>query len=58
MNEYEYNRMLDDIAWALDDSDQDNVVTAQVIRLPLRAANDNNVEWPLLPFPGGWGASC
>ncbi|PYF05587.1 hypothetical protein BJ122_101332 [Rhodopseudomonas faecalis] len=51
MNEYEYNQMLDDIAWALDDSTQDNMPSAQVIRLPPRAANDNGLEWPLLPFP-------
>ncbi|HEY0329775.1 MAG TPA: hypothetical protein VGC77_11820 [Rhodopseudomonas sp.] len=58
MNEYEYNRMLDDIAWALDDSAQDNVQSATVLRLPLRAANDNDIEWPLLPFPEGWTACC
>lgn len=58
MTEYEYNRMLDDIAWAMEDGGQDNIASAQVIRLPLRAANDNSLEWPLLPFPDGWTASC
>ena len=51
MTEYEYNQMLDDIAWALDESTQDNQPSAKVIQLPLRAANDNGLEWPLLPFP-------
>jgi hypothetical protein len=22
------------------------------------AANDNSMEWPLVPFPDGWSASC
>jgi hypothetical protein len=25
--------------------------------IPL-AANDNGMEWPLVPFPDGWTASC
>ena len=78
MTEYEYDQMLHDVAWAMEDGVQDNVPRssvprpsvsqgdgsqdnasrADVIRLPLRAANDNSVEWPLLPFPGGWSASC
>jgi hypothetical protein len=58
MNDYEYNKMLDDVAWAMDEGFQDNLPTAKVVRMPLRAANDNNLEWPLLPFPDDWNASC
>lgn len=25
---------------------------------PPSAANDNEGEWPLVPFPDGWTASC
>jgi hypothetical protein len=58
MTEYEYNQMLDDVAWAMDDRFQDNLPKATVICMPLRAANDNSLVWPLLPFPDGWNASC
>ncbi|ABD88113.1 hypothetical protein [Rhodopseudomonas palustris] len=58
MNEYEYNRMLDDIAWAMEDNAQDNVPSAAILPMPLRAANDNQIEWPLLPFPEDWTACC
>uniref|UniRef100_Q07N02 Uncharacterized protein n=1 Tax=Rhodopseudomonas palustris (strain BisA53) TaxID=316055 RepID=Q07N02_RHOP5 len=58
MNEYEYNQMLDDVAWAMDEGFQDNLPKAKIVRMPLRAANDNYLEWPMLPFPDGWNASC
>ncbi|UFW45231.1 MULTISPECIES: hypothetical protein [Bradyrhizobium] len=27
------------------------------VEVPLKAANDNHLVWPLLPFPLGWYAS-
>lgn len=31
---------------------------AMALESPPIAANDNSGEWPLLPFPDGWIASC
>lgn len=25
---------------------------------PPKAANDNQLAWPLIPFPQGWNAAC
>ena len=25
---------------------------------PPKAANDNGLAWPLIPFPDGWNAAC
>jgi len=27
-------------------------------KVPPRAANDNQLAWPLIPFPEGWNAAC
>jgi hypothetical protein len=56
MSEAEYNRLLDDVSFALAESDQDNFRSAAVMPMR-RAANDNQIEWPLIPFPFGWQAS-
>lgn len=56
MSEAEYNQLLDVVGMAVADGGQDN--TPRPVITLRRAANDNEVEWTLLPFPSGWNASC
>lgn len=58
MSDAEYDLLLESISDAVAESTQDNVVRPAVVATMRRAANDNSVEWPLLPFPSDWYASC
>ncbi|MGX7742465.1 hypothetical protein [Rhodopseudomonas parapalustris] len=58
MSEAEYNMLLESISDAVAETAQDNIVRPNVVATMRRAANDNSVEWPLLPFPSDWYASC
>ncbi|QLH71569.1 hypothetical protein [Rhodopseudomonas palustris] len=58
MSDAEYDLLLESISDAVAESTQDNVVRPTVVATMRRAANDNSVEWPLLPFPTDWYASC
>ncbi|MFT0874955.1 hypothetical protein KQX62_12990 [Rhodopseudomonas palustris] len=58
MSEAEYDLLLESISDAVAESTQDNVIRPNVVATMRRAANDNSVEWPLLPFPSDWYASC
>ena len=60
MSEAEYDRLLDAVsdAFALV-SEEDSMVTLMpMFRQPPKAANDNQLAWPLIPFPQGWHAAC
>jgi len=60
MSEVEFDRLLDAVRTAVAPAPEDFVVTSPKFfeQQPLCAANDNQIEWGLIPFPEGWNAAC
>ncbi|WP_022719677.1 hypothetical protein [Rhodopseudomonas sp. B29] len=58
MSEAEYNLMLAAVSAAMATGSQDNLPRPGAVRTLRCAANDNQVEWPLLPFPSDWSGAC
>jgi len=59
MSEVEFDRLLDAVRTAIGPAP--HTAFAQLplaFDAPPLAANDNQMAWPLLPFPEGWYASC
>lgn len=62
MTELEFEDLLADVANAMAPRRRRRVesdTTFEALAAPLPPpANDNDMAWPLLPFPAGWTASC
>lgn len=59
MTEADYDLLIDAVRDAVALGPQDNFASNRSPVVAIRrAANDNHREWPLLPFPSGWQASC
>jgi hypothetical protein len=57
MSEVEFDLLLDAVSAAIA-PEEDFLIGPQTFNRPPRPANDNQLAWPLIPFPEGWNAAC
>jgi hypothetical protein len=60
MRDAEFDRMLDAVRSAFAEVPEEDAMARlmPIFKTPPKAANDNQLAWPLIPFPQGWHAAC
>ncbi len=58
MSEVEFDLLLDAVQTAIAPTPEEDFMVADpsTFRPLPKAANDNQLAWPLIPFPDGWNA--
>jgi hypothetical protein len=59
MSEVEFDLLLDAVRTAIAPAPEEDFLPRQLtFNEPPPAVNDNQLAWPLIPFPQGWHAVC
>jgi hypothetical protein len=59
MSEVEFDLLLDAVRTAIAPAPKEDLLPRQfAFNEPPQAVNDNQLAWPLIPFPQGWYAVC